>query len=142
MSRWDGNEGARRRELFENDRNQERFGVPLRCVGEGLISRERRTLNIVPKDVADLDTMGQRLDVGGVEFLKLGDEIHDPVELARERVEFVGLQAESGEQSDFGDLFARQSHRGKRLEGAGPENPGILPDSWNIFKVRVSLRKN
>ena len=68
--------------------------------------------DVVAQDVLELDRLGGRRDVLGVELGQLGVLVEDVVELALEPGQLVVGQPEPGQMGDMGDVVARQGGHG------------------------------
>jgi hypothetical protein len=97
--------GAESGGLLENDRDEEVLDVPLGSVRQGILAGKRFAADVWPEHVADLDSVGQRLDVCRVKLLQLRNELDDRVELASEPRKLVRTQTQTGQQGHLGDFL-------------------------------------
>ena len=74
---------------FQNGGNQKAHLVALGSIGEYFFTIECRPAYVVAKHIAYVRHRAPRLDARGVELLKLGNVVHDRVDLRRECLQLI-----------------------------------------------------
>ena len=99
--------------LLDDLGDAEELAIAVGRVGEHVLLRQRRALDVVPHHVGDRHRVGRGLHVAGVERAQLVDVGEDPVELAPHPL-LVGADSRGGRVGpvvDFRWRFSLRCHR-------------------------------